>query len=463
MKHHGLHSQRGMPPYAKHHETGGRFGRLFADLPRLISDPADLADVGKHGGPMDQGKHGDKGHSDVPLGFVFFGQFVDHDITLDVTSSFDRINDPKATRNFRTPTLDLDCIYGSGPEASPHLYYQAPPPDTATDRQKDIDGHHLLTLETDLVRAFSAPDENGNRAALIGDPRNDENRVISQLQLTMHYFHNAVFDHVLEQDCHGEEAFEEAQKLVRWHYQWVVLHDFLPRMVGPELVEDILCNGRKVFTCKRDPFIPIEFAVAAYRFGHTMVTMNVDYNDDHEDVELFGDELGNGFSENQAGAIQWSRFFGSGATNAGAVDTRLPSDLLKLPFVGEDDERSLATRNLLRGQSFGLPSGQKVHKRLSELCDEELEAPKLKKLDLPEALERCTPLWLYILAEGELSGGKHLGPVGGRIVAEVLIGLMECDETAFLGSNRSWTPTLVEKGDTWDMEKLIEFAEYGTD
>lgn len=461
MKHHGIHSPPGMYEHGvEHHEVEGRFARIFDDLPRLISTPEDLRTVGEPGGPMDQDAHGEIGHSHTPLGFVFLGQFIDHDVTLDVTSSFDRLNDPQAIRNFRTPTLDLDCIYGSGPEASPHLYYQAP--ESPTDRQRAISGHHLLTLESDLVRAFSAPEDNSRRAALIGDPRNDENRVISQLQLTMHYFHNAVFDHLLEQDCHGEEAFEEAQRLVRWHYQWIVLHDFLPRMVGEDLVEDILCNGRKVYHCDHGPFIPIEFAVAAYRFGHTMVTMKLDYNGDHQHVELFGDELGQGFSENDAGAIDWSHFFGDSAQNAGAVDIRLPSDLLALPFVDPGPRASLATRNLLRGQAFGLPSGQKVHERLCAICGEDLPTPDLKGLGLPSALAESTPLWLYILAEGSLSDGKHLGPVGGRLVAEVLIGLMECDRTAFLGSNRSWEPELVEAGETWDMEALIAYAGYGT-
>jgi hypothetical protein len=316
-----------------------------------------------------------------------------------------------------------------------------------------------LTLPDDLVRALSESSSNPNRAALIGDPRNDENRLISQLQLTMHYFHNAVVDHLIASGAPAGEVFEEAQHITRWHYQWVVVHDFLVRMVGRDLVDDILGNGRKIYHCDGSPYVPIEFAGAAYRFGHTMATMKVDYNGQHQNVELFGPELGNGFVANQAGAIAWSNCFGSSARAAGAVDMRLPKDLLDLPFLASGPLSSLATRNLLRAQSFGLPSGQNVHAAISDACGEELPMPDLSGLGLPERLVKCTPLWLYVLAEGSLSNGQHLGPVGGRIVAEVLIGLLECDNTSYLGSDRAWTPHL-STGE-WDMSSLIAFAGYG--
>jgi len=457
MSHHGIHHPRGMSKREPGKPKAGRFGELFPELPRLISDPADLEAAGEVGGPMDESVHGSNGTTSTPLGYVFLGQFIDHDITLDVTSSFDSLNDPGATKNFRTPTLDLDCIYGAGPDGSRHLYYHAPPEPTAT--QSAIDGKHLLTLDDDLVRALSGNPANPNRAAVIGDFRNDENRVVSQLQLTMHYFHNAVVDHLIASGTPTDKVLEKAQETTRWHYQWVVVNDFLARMVGRELVDDVLCNGTKIFHCEDHPFIPIEFAGAAYRFGHTMVTMKLHYNPQHQNVELFGPELGNGFSTNSAGPIDWGNFFGSDAQPAGSVDTRLPKDLLDLPFIESGPRSSLATRNLLRGQSFGLPSGQNVHAAISEACGEQLPMPDLGCLGLPQRLVACTPLWLYVLAEGMLSGGQQLGPVGGRMIAEVLIGLLECDKTSYLGKNRSWKPHL---GDgKWDMEDMVKFAGYG--
>ncbi len=460
MSNHGIQSPRGLDVHnCGGNYKAGRFGKLFPDLPRLISNPNDLIKVGEKNGPMDETAHGSLGSTGTPLGYVFLGQFIDHDITLDVTSSLDKVNDPCATKNFRTPALDLDCIYGAGPDASRHLYYHAPPSPSPT--QKAINGKHLLTNKDDLVRALSDSPSNPNRAALVGDFRNDENRVLSQLQLTMHYFHNAVVDHLISNGVPDDKVFEEAQRITRWHYQWVIVHDFLPRMVGQKLVDDIMCNGRKIFHCKDGhPFIPIEFAVAAYRFGHTMVTMKVDYNSNIQGAELFGPELGNGFSVNKAKEIEWKHFFDSGAQKAGAVDIRLPQDLLDLPFLqgAPVHERSLATRNLLRGQSFGLPSGQNVHAAISEACGQALPQPSLS--GLPNALVACTPLWLYILAEGDISGGKQLGPVGGRIIAEVLIGILECDKTSYLGSNRAWIPDELI-ATNWEMKTLLKFAGYG--
>lgn len=470
--HHGLRQPLGMTERGPARRSEGRFGELFPHLPRLISDPGDLFEAGRKGGPMDAGLHAAIGSCSTPLGYIFLGQFVDHDITLDVVSSLERVNEAAAIRNVRSPTLDLDCIYGSGPEGSRHLYYHAPPKDVATPRQLEIDGRHLLTRNDDLVRAESHPPDNPRRAALIGDPRNDENRVVSQLQLTMHYFHNAVVDHILQENkdiaagtkpgdpVPEAEIFEEAQRLTRWHYQWVVVRDFLVRMVGRETVVDILANGRKIYTCCEAPFIPIEFAVAAYRFGHSMIAETLDYRDDLKGVTLFGAELGRGFQVNAAGPIAWKHLFGPTARTADPLDIRLAPSLLDLPFMDPGPLSSLATRNLLRGQSFGLPSGQNVHRAISEACGRTLETPNLGPLNLPKRLEENTPLWLYILAEGEVSKGQHLGPVGGRIVAEVLIGLMELDERSFVASDRSWRPTLPGSG-PWTMDDLLAFAGYG--
>ncbi|ELB2918129.1 hypothetical protein AB3A93_000894 [Vibrio parahaemolyticus] len=461
MNHHGINQPRGLNSTTA---KEGRFGHLFSSLPRLISDPNELEEVGKVGGVMDEDTHGSIGSTTTPLGYVFLGQFIDHDITLDVISSFNKINDPEAIQNFRTPALDLDCIYGSGPEASPYLYFQAPK--DGTDREKAISGRLLLTLKDDLVRAPSYPDGNTKRAALIGDPRNDENRIVSQIQLTMHFFHNAVVNYILDNleklKLHEHEIFEEAQRLTRWHYQWVIVNDFLKRIVGKELVEDILYNGKKLYQDEGKPYIPVEFAVAAYRFGHTMVTKKLKYNAKHLNVELFGPELGDGFSVNQAGAADMENFFGPKAQTAGAVNIRMQGDLLKLPFMPCDTPPamlSLATRNLLRSQSFGLPSGQNVHIAVSEACGINLDSPDLSGFGFPEGITKSTPLWLYILAEGALSGGQQLGPVGGRIVAEVLIGLLENDNTSYLGRDRSWYPSFVEKDQDWDMAALVKFAE----
>ncbi|MGF1610623.1 MAG: heme peroxidase family protein [Kiloniellales bacterium] len=445
MLHHGVaepRGQRACDRQCRHHPDPhgytngeangeGRFGRLFSKLAPAYLDPAHLRDLGKKGGIMDSGAIVTKSTT-VTLGFVFLGQFIDHDITLDVTSSLERRNDPLATRNFRTPALDLDCVYGSGPEASPFLY-DPNQPAPFTDKMLLIGQGGI-----DLPRIAGK--------AIIGDPRNDENRVISQLQLAFLKFHNAAVQSLAGTVPDGE-LFEAAERLVRWHYQWIILTEFLPRMIGPALTDDILCNGRRHYCFEGRPFIPIEFSAAAYRFGHSMVPNRLAANGTHGDVELFGPELGTGFTPvaDADGTIEWSRFFDTGAglvQFADKLDGKLASDLLELEFVAQG-EKSLATRNMLRGQSFGLPSGQAVAEAMGEMP---LTA---SELGLSGVLGDCTPLWFYILKEAELrTNGEHLGPVGGRIVGEVLVGLMDYDQTSLLSEAPNWQPTLPRRNGT---------------
>ena len=208
MRNHGTRHLRGLNPDAfttsndpqsrsiSGPTTGrGRFQRLFPETSFTISDPDPaFTAVGAPAGPMDSGAS-TASTTNVPLGLIYLGQFIDHDITLDITSSLDRMNDPDATENFRTPALDLDCVYGDGPEANPHLY--------------DRDGEYLATGAdgTAFVHqsvAYKGHDlcRNPHGTAIIGDPRNDENRVISQLQLAFLRFHNAVMKKIKDNDPH---------------------------------------------------------------------------------------------------------------------------------------------------------------------------------------------------------------------------------------------------------------------
>lgn len=479
MTHHGQVDLPGLQ-YACRHATAsnGRFQRLFPDLPALWLDPRVLSETGAPGGPMAIGNGNDLGDSpNIPLGYCFLGQFIDHDITLDVSSSFDRVNDPEGIENVRTPVLDVDCVYGQGPVESRHQYWHSSSSQFSSSIQSDV---RLRTGPSgdDLPRHEGA--------ALIGDFRDDENRIVSQLQLVFIHLHNQSVRALLDdlnpsyaprngyQDhlrgiwlsnigAASHELFEEARRLTRWHYQWVVVHDFLKRICGEKIVDDILCNGRKVYTCKSDPFIPTEFAVAAYRYGHTQVPDDIAFNG-NVNSPLFRGALGIGFDRlpNGIGGPDWRLFFGSSARPASAIDIALAESMLDLPFVGRGGESSLATRNMLRSQSFQMPSGQAVADEIERITGEQFNRAPVDRLDLPVELHHHTPLWLYILAEGYLSNGETLGTVGGRLVAEVLIGLLECDPTSWLGSNRNWVPEFMrDTRATWDMEALINFATQG--
>lgn len=465
--HHGMTSLKGIHAFCRYGHQGARgdrFGRLF-DLPPLYVRPDQLRQIGQPGGPMDGGSASDRTNS-VPVGTVFFGQFIDHDITLDVTSSLAEVNDESETPNVRTPTLDLDSVYGSGPEASPHLYHGSGEfggvkfLTGADSTAAQVDGgpqpHDLAA--SDLSRT-------AHGTALIGDPRNDENRIISQMHLAMLRFHNHVVDTLHGGAQNGEavtghELYESARRLTTWHYQWTVVEDFLSAMCGRAVVADILGNGRRFFCSDTDvPFIPIEFSVAAYRFGHSMIPQRIHIQRSNPTHHVFGPTLGHGFSPlgSPAAVVDWYELAATSADRnvqmAEKLDSKLAPDLLDLPFIQPPAEASLATRNLLRGQAFLLPSGEQIARAMERPSDEidnvSTAAQNMAGSDID--LSSGTPLWFYLLVEAERIGRETepglfeeregLGPVGARIVAETLIGLLELDGRSYLAQNRSWHPS----------------------
>jgi hypothetical protein len=442
----------------------GRFGRILPFLDVRQPTGETTADpMGAAGGPMDLGSatHDSK----IPAGFTFLAQFLDHDLDFDPTSSLERQTDPNAITNFRTPALDLDNVYASGPIASPNIYDQ-------------MNADQLLVNGTDLAR-------NAQGKALIGDPRNDENMIISQLQLAFMKCHNAIvvglhtgtFKDVFgapamtNEDTTGGEStvFLAAQQLLRWHYQWLVIHEFLPLFCGNTIVDDILANGPRFFkpSRARQPFIPVEFSVAAYRFGHATIRANYNVNPAHPSVPLFPTNPAapttprtdlRGGPVDPTFAIQWSNFFERDPTNppqkTKRIEPLLNTLLLDLPNGVVPANvvvplRSLATRNLLRSEALMLPSGQNVARALGvkPLLASDLRsvANNCGSKTLPmtdDQLNDCY-LWYYLLAEAyQDSNGARLGPVGARIVAETFIGVIDADGMAFRNLYPKWTPTL---------------------
>lgn len=374
--------------------------------------------------------------SAIPSGYTFFGQFIDHDLTLDQGSILGSTVDPSTVDDIRTPLFDLDCVYGLGPQGSPDIY------DGATGRLR-IDHHDGAD---DLPR-----DAQG--LALIGDPRNDENTAVSQLQLAFLKLHNAILDHVQAQPQlkrSGESDFAAAQRLTRWLYQWAVVHDFLPRVVGQDVVDEVFQphgNRRvrtKAFDWQKRIFMPVEFSVAAYRFGHSMVRAEYPLNSAKPHVPFFGDaEDMQGFRPLPAGhTIEWGHYFpvnGSAPVMARAIDTHLVPPLHTLPasVVGTEAVgtglSNLAQRNLRRGDALGLPSGETVAKKLG------VQPASASELGVPGGGE--APLFWYVLKEAEIqTGGKRLGELGGRIVAEVFAGLLAGDPDSYLNATPTWTP-----------------------
>ncbi len=258
----------------------GRFGRLFPELPcQHVSGDA-LLKYGAAAGPLESRSdvHEELGEDNprIPAGWAFFGQFIAHDITHDRAPLQDA-EDVNSLQNFRRPRLDLECIYGAGPVGQPYLY-------DVHDPDKLLIGHSLSPLG-DLPR-------NEQGLALVGDARNDTHLFISQLHLAFLHFHNRMVDRLRNNGVSATELFERAARMVRWHYQWIVLHEFLPLIVGRRLVDELLDSGPKLCRFAEKAYIPVEFSDGAYRFGHAQIRDAYDVNRNLLSVPIFPDLVG---------------------------------------------------------------------------------------------------------------------------------------------------------------------------
>jgi hypothetical protein len=405
---------------------GGRYRMLFESLPALDAADEALHGLGSPGGICDDDSDRST-DGEMAAGWPFFGQFIAHDITADRSPLGHRAQADRI-KNFRTPRANLEGVYAAGPVGSPYLF------------QKD-DPAKLLLGEGghDVPR-------NHEGIALLGDQRNDTHLFMSQMQVGFIRTHNLVVDRLREDGVEEAEVFEDARRATTWHYQWVILREFLPQLIGPELMGELLDDGGAVFKPGDDPFIPFEFADAAYRYGHSQVRDAYRINRDFGPVPVFPDLMGFG-AVPVAHAIDWSlQFDVSGhepAQRSKKIDGKLPRSLIELPrqISGEDEGSayaSLANRDLQRGQAVGLPSGEAVAR---ELGVELLSADDIGLTGV--GWEQETPLWLYVLKEAEvIEDGDRLGPVGGRIVGEVLLGIIDADPESYRSVDPTWRPTL---------------------
>ncbi len=447
----------------------GTFTRLFPQLPAFAQPSpalsAALMDIGRLGGLMDANDPLSAGpvalitdpalsagnpNAALPAGnagSTFVGQFVDHDMTFDAASRLGVATAPHTATNFRRPALDLDSVYGRGPVVDPHLYE---PRDRA-----------LLRLEHG--GAFEDLPRSATGGALIADPRNDEHVVLSGLHAAFMLFHNHVVARLRASgESKSERLFDAARHIVTAHYHWIVLHEMLPSFVGQAVVDEVLQRGRQWYRAAGDDVaaMPVEFQGAAYRFGHSMVRPSYRANLKGDNGRAFIGFIFDPRAEGQAdpedmrgGArsprrfVGWQTFFdfGDGEVKPRKlIDTRISTPLFRLPLgaiAGGTPPASLAQRNLLRHLTWQLPAGQAIAHRMG--------LPALRAGDLAElsgyglGLEQRTPLWYYVLKEAFLaSGGQTLGPVGGRLVAEVIVGLMQSDREAWLRHSPHWRPSL---------------------
>jgi len=406
---------------------GLSYARLFPDLPAFSADEAFLYALGRSGGLCDCGDTVDAPQSlgSEAAGWPFFGQYIAHDITADRSGLKSHV-DPKQLRNARSPRLNLESLYGDGPIGHPYLFARSDPAKLLT----GSNGNDVL--------------RNSEGTAVIGDPRNDSHVFVSQMHLAFVRAHNAFVDLMRLEGRPESEVFETAAQELRWHYQTVILREFLPRLIGADLVASLLNEGPRYYRPRDQPFIPLEFADAAYRYGHSQIRHKYVLNYRSGPVRIFPDLIGfRPVAQNQT--IDWTFVFDSpgrpAAARAKKIDGRLVGALIALPValtgdVEVQEFHSLAVRDLERGQGVGLPSGEAVARFLNEepLTTQEIGAVKT-------GWSGETPLWYYILREADVRGsGNRLGPVGGRIVGDVLVGLLNLDLTSVRHAPDGWQP-----------------------
>lgn len=471
-----------------------RFGKMFPDLEPYRPPDEALEALGHAMVEIDP----EDPVADIPslpAGYTYLGQFIDHDLSFDKTEGFPEIKDPELIEQARTPTLELDSLYGLGPALQPEFYEGHIPPPRAlfriglTSSIPTPGGVGLpdvpVSLPNDLPRG-------SDKLAVIGDPRNDENTIVAQTHLAVLKFHNRVMAKGSPRGPGGQGTpFERTRRDVRWHYQWIVLNDFLPRLVDASVLDDVRSNGRRFYRFEKEPFsgspfMPLEFSVAAYRIGHSMIRESYNFNRAfaHRSVEptaLIEATLGLLFAFTGGGRftpagdahtalpsnwiIDWRRFYDLGHPNllnfARRLDTTLVATLHELPGM-PPRFKSLAVRNLLRGSRLGLPTGQDVAAAVgaTALGPEEVASGDDRAVLREHGFHERTPLWYYVLKEAEVqANGQRLGEVGSRIVAEVFFGLIEGDRTSFMAEGRNWRPTLPSASPgSFTMPDLLRFV-----
>jgi hypothetical protein len=445
---------------------------------------------------------GGGGDSQIPAGFTYLGQFIDHDLTMDKTKLLLREQrSPAQLQQGRSPALDLDSLYGAGPQ------------DPGSAKFYEADGIHLKMGKTKAAGGFPGKDGfdlprgAGNtaatrRLAIIPDLRNDENLAVAQTHLAMIRFHNRVADS-LPASVPQAQRFTKARELVTKHYQWMIRSDYLPRICAPVVLNNVFSQGRKAFEvgvpANQMPTMPIEFSIAAFRLGHSMIRSSYHWNKAFDpgalsylfDFSASGGQLGGAtrlaadwtadfrrlYDFNEAGkpdlAVSEGKF-----NRARRIDTALVNPLKNLPsetFAGspglgfDDPKRNLAFRNLTRARMVRLATGQQM---ATFLKAKGVTLTKLTKTQVRDgsngadlsmltatqldAFLKDTPLWFYILREAELNNGKLKG-VGARIIAETFHRAMEGSQFSIV-RDTSFKPSLGPNNSTFRMVDLLLFA-----
>ncbi len=513
-------------PYASPEKTFNAvaFDYLSPDSAQRIptSDPATvITALDALGAAMvvDERNDPNNGDADFSPIYTFWGQFIDHDITLNadrnpVDSPFDITTEafaPVAPQqvsqrlaNLRSQALNLDSVYAGGPGGNPSLYCPGDPtfhccnvrPGAFLTGLNQDAGGETPTNGANPCRDLPRSND-GSGHAIIGDQRNDENLILAQFHLAMLRFHNAALDRL------GD--FERAREQTRLHHQWLVVNDYLKTVANPQIVDAVVHSGLSRYKFAGG-FMPVEFTAAAFRFGHATVRSSYDLNAhfgrggtvaDRASLEQVLELTGNAHAAGHAALggnrrlpdtwiADWSRLTGCNRRfNDGGperrskkIDSYLAEPLSHLPNEPFGEEpgaahhlmQHLAQRNLRRGFLLSVPTGQAMAAladiaplTAAQLLDDTGTGPRPALRDAllkdNELLLAHTPLWFYVLREAEtLGGGNRLGPIGSHIVVETIVGLLRSNDDSYL--NRNWSPSDSEIPGGRDIRSIEDFLQF---
>ncbi|PYJ49680.1 MAG: hypothetical protein DME87_08765 [Verrucomicrobia bacterium] len=442
----------------------------------------------------------------MPSGYVYFGQFIDHDITRDNRELDKAVPSVEEIHNFRTARLDLDSVYGKVPATVPCIYGEdgerlklGP-----TLPAKCVDGTPIAWSLNDLPRTDKG-------VPVLIDPRNDENLIVAQLHVLFAKFHNRALELIRNQPELSPEPptsfLERTRRFVTWHYQWLVINDFLPLIAREAVLNDIKGPGSKPrlferwYTPADAPVsLPVEFTAAAFRFGHSTVRGEYDLNDCIGGVRsskiIRMTKRGRGITTHLPAnyVISWRKFlYGLPAelNLAAEIDTFINEMLYDLPKQTEEAFRfqsqlrvadfppgakmipPLPETTLKRGSKMRLPSGEEFAKHFKyDVIDPALLFPEQKEF-FESGLKKRTPLWYYLLREAVVEPNSEppiaglqlqkLGTIGSRIVAETLYQLLHADRQSIFHEGRGWKPppfTFGPAGRRWRIRSMSDLARF---
>jgi hypothetical protein len=437
-------------------------------------------------------------------GYVYLGQFIDHDLTRDVALLDEAGPDTDRTLNYRTPRFDLNLLYGNVPAEVPCIY--------------NSNGELKLGRTEASAGSKSTRDDlprQPDGTAIVVDARSDENLAIAQMHVLFAKFHNRVLGLLkkrpdLSAGPSGASVFEQARRFVTWHYQWIVLNDFLPHIVQNATLRDIRENGLYLFPRAYTPAdypvsLPVEFTVAAFRFGHSMIrdsyflnrTVKIVAARELIDKTKRGGEIRSALSADYV--IDWNNHFFDGVpghlNRAEPIDTFISEMLYDLPPQTVQSFRPqpnvvtgaaghakmkppLPELTLKRGSRVRLPSGEEFARSFGFTpLDPDVIPARLEQKAFFEqdGFRGRTPLWFYLLREAAVEAVvepepegrltiQKLGTIGGRIVAEVFHQLLNADYNSIVHAGKNWRPpTFAFDASSEDrtldsMQTLVDFA-----